>query len=98
VKKELRDRVIDEVLKTEEDYLRDLEIIVSLKNMMASDETSKDCCSPEDLAAIFSNVEQLLFLNRELYKKFCEKNDGASIGNGFISMAAYLKMYSVYCG
>lgn len=96
--KSLREKVIDEIIKTEEDYLRDLEIIVSMKQTISSDQDAKDYITAEDISAIFSTAEQILFLNKELYKKFIEQKDGSKIGDAFIDMAAYLRLYSVYCG
>lgn len=51
--------VVDEILKTETAYLRDLDIIISIKQQMAEEGSLKDFLTTEDISAIFSNVESL---------------------------------------
>ncbi|KAM9967795.1 hypothetical protein ACTFIW_001882 [Dictyostelium discoideum] len=69
---EQRDRVIEEIIVTEADYIRDLEIMVWLKKEMTihDNDTTKGS-TLEEINSLFSNVEQLLLVNKELYKKFC---------------------------
>ncbi|KAK5581055.1 hypothetical protein RB653_001083 [Dictyostelium firmibasis] len=108
---EQRDRVIEEIIVTEADYIRDLEIMVWLKKEMTiNDNDATKGSTLEEINSLFSNVEQLLLVNKELYKKFCNfdssfnpKLDESSltfidhIANGFVSMADFLKSYFVYC-
>ncbi len=58
-KKTQREMVLDEIMKTEVDYLRDLEIIVTMQKLMSTDESIRDFVTSDDLSAIFSNVTQL---------------------------------------
>ncbi|GAM27245.1 hypothetical protein SAMD00019534_104200 [Acytostelium subglobosum LB1] len=91
-----RSRVITEVLVTEADYIRDLEIMVWMRSEMVAQEGAMD-----EINTLFSNVTQLLMVNHELFKHFSKvptSGDFAeSIANGFISMAEFLKTYVVYC-
>eukprot|EP01133_Synstelium_polycarpum_P007030 gene7030-8174_t len=104
-----RSRVIEEVIVTEADYIRDLEIMVWLRKEMAAaaatsgeDANKTTAVLPADeINILFCNVEQLLLVNRELYSKFCEPSEsgdyGEAIAMGFIVMAEFLKSYFVYC-
>eukprot|EP01132_Coremiostelium_polycephalum_P009367 gene9367-11506_t len=91
-------KVVEEIIVTEADYIRDLEIMVWLKKEMMSQEEATKPASLEEINILFSNVEQLLMVNKELYKKFSAGPDFIkSIAEGFISMADFLKSYFVYC-
>ncbi|KAF2078580.1 hypothetical protein CYY_000080 [Polysphondylium violaceum] len=100
---EQRDRVIQEIICTEADYIRDLEIMVWLKKELSAQDDIK-VSGIEEINSLFSNVEQLLMVNRELYRKFCNTDQSVKtddfadyIANGFFSMADFLKSYFVYC-
>ncbi|EGC32855.1 hypothetical protein DICPUDRAFT_155148 [Dictyostelium purpureum] len=101
-----RDRVIEEIIVTEADYIRDLEIMVWLKKEMVVQDNDCKGGTLEEINSLFSNVEQLLLVNKELYKKFCNFDNSFAtpnatfidfIANGFVSMADFLKVYFVYC-
>ncbi|EFA80048.1 pleckstrin domain-containing protein [Heterostelium album PN500] len=100
-----RSRVIEEIIVTERDYIRDMEIMVWMRREMVGQEDAKGAAL-EEINILFSNVEQLLMVNHELYKKFVElpiptdpnnTDFGASIANAFISLSQFLKSYFVYC-
>ncbi|GAM22765.1 hypothetical protein SAMD00019534_059400 [Acytostelium subglobosum LB1] len=97
---DIRSKVIEEIIVTEADYIRDMEIMVWMRKEMAAQEEAKGSMLDE-INVMFSNVEQLLLVNKELFNKFVtlpsSGDFGESIASGFISMADFLKSYYVYC-
>ncbi|KAJ3125743.1 Myosin 10A, isoform D [Nowakowskiella sp. JEL0407] len=98
-KKEIhRQEVIYEIITTEKDYVEDLGIIVEvyIKQIRA-----KKLMRPKDMSVIFSNLEQLLPINQEflnwLETRQKEKSTVDCIGDLFIRVSDYLKMYTMYC-
>ncbi|KYQ92627.1 pleckstrin (PH) domain-containing protein [Tieghemostelium lacteum] len=95
-----RSKVIEEIIVTENDYIRDLEIMVWLKKEMVIQDESSKLNSLDEINALFSNVEQLLLVNKELYNTFSDSKYtdlGDAIAHGFKIMSAFLKSYFVYC-
>jgi len=66
---QLFDRVVEEAIQTEKDYVRDLNLIfeVFMKPML-----SKKIISDEDSASLFSNLQLLLGVNEELLRQLLE--------------------------
>lgn len=98
-KKEVqRQEVIREVFNTEQDYIEDLEVIINL--YLANIRKSK-LVQNKDIGIIFSNVEQLLPVNQMLHSWIKERTDSSPvvemIGDLFIRVSDYLKMYTMYC-
>ncbi|KAJ3410974.1 Myosin 10A, isoform D [Chytridiales sp. JEL 0842] len=95
-----RQEVIYEIICTERDYVADLETIVEV--YMKPLRNSK-AVRPKDMAVIFSNVEALLPVNMELLKQLevrqSKSNGGVieQIGDVFIGVSDFLKMYTMYC-
>eukprot|EP01087_Luapelamoeba_hula_P023168 TRINITY_DN846_c0_g2_i2.p1 TRINITY_DN846_c0_g2~~TRINITY_DN846_c0_g2_i2.p1 ORF type:complete len:1317 (+),score=424.44 TRINITY_DN846_c0_g2_i2:225-4175(+) len=89
-----RKRVVDEIIETEADYVRDLNVIINVYVLpLRSQGFSKDL-----LNTIFSNVETLFQINTDLLASLQGDRDTPDlIGNAFIKVAPFLKMYSVYC-
>ncbi|ORX85188.1 hypothetical protein BCR32DRAFT_290853 [Anaeromyces robustus] len=94
-----RQEVIYEMIDTERDYVNDLSIIIELyiKPLRANNMLSKS-----DFQLLFSNVEQLYGVNQELLSLF-EKRQKENpvveeIGDIWLTMNEYLKMYMLYCG
>ncbi|KAL2914974.1 hypothetical protein HK105_205518 [Polyrhizophydium stewartii] len=98
-KKEIkRQEVIFEIISTESDYLDDLEIVceVYIKQLKRN-----KMIRPKDMAIIFSNIEQLLPVNQELLKSLMKRRESSpvieQVGDVFIRVSDYLKMYTMYC-
>jgi len=87
-----RERVIKEIIDTEEDYIRDLEIIIKVYLLPMREQ---GIATKDQINNIFSNVEVLYQINRDI---FLPELKGASISQAFLSVLNFLKMYSVYCG
>eukprot|EP01114_Cavostelium_apophysatum_P005323 TRINITY_DN1615_c1_g2_i1.p1 TRINITY_DN1615_c1_g2~~TRINITY_DN1615_c1_g2_i1.p1 ORF type:complete len:637 (-),score=180.86 TRINITY_DN1615_c1_g2_i1:36-1946(-) len=93
----MRNKVINEVIGTERQYVDDLETIL---NVFLNPLKSANLIPKDSVGAIFSNVELLVGVNRVLCEDLEEqarKYGGDKIGSSFIKLADYLKMYSVYC-
>ncbi|ORX44374.1 Dbl homology domain-containing protein [Piromyces finnis] len=94
-----RQEVIYEMIDTERDYVNDLSIIIELyiKPMRNNNILSK-----KDLGTLFSNIEQLYGVNQELLSLFEERQKQnkcvEEIGDIWLMMNEYLKMYMLYCG
>eukprot|EP01090_Pellita_catalonica_P021835 TRINITY_DN827_c0_g1_i3.p2 TRINITY_DN827_c0_g1~~TRINITY_DN827_c0_g1_i3.p2 ORF type:complete len:424 (-),score=94.27 TRINITY_DN827_c0_g1_i3:2221-3492(-) len=91
-----RGKVLQELINTEQDYVKDLEHIIE---MYIKPLRQKKLISPEAMREVFSNVESILGVNKELLRNFIAGNNtnGAQVGDSFLQMADFLKMYSVYC-
>jgi hypothetical protein len=98
-KRKKRVHVLQEIVVTERDYVRDLRFICTqyLKPIR-----SFGILPEEDISAIFRNVDTLYELHKELYSSL-ERATGdritheSQIAPVFLALAAYLKVYSLYC-
>lgn len=87
-------RVIREIIDTEEDYTKDLHIIIDIfLKPMRKDEIA----TTQEIAAIFSNVELIVGVNEQLLQAFKKDETTRGIAQAFISLAEFLKMYSGFC-
>ncbi|ELR18659.1 RhoGEF domain containing protein [Acanthamoeba castellanii str. Neff] len=96
-KQRQRNRVINEIVNTERDYVQDLKIMLTLFRMPLDEE---GILTKEELSTIFSNLSMLLHVNSELYddiSKRVKETNGEELGQCFVLLADYLKMYSQYC-
>ncbi|KAL6072759.1 Round spore [Balamuthia mandrillaris] len=86
-----RQQVTEEIISTEEDYVRDLDIIIDvfLKPLREGELLNKT-----QIMNVFSNIEMIATVNKELFNNLKTK----SVGQAFLSVVDYLKLYSVYCG
>ena len=93
-----RQESIYEMLITEQDYVRDLEMIIEvyIKPLRKSKITS-----PKDIGIIFSVWEQLVPVNSELLRKLQIKHDINPIidevGDIWSNITDYMKVYTMYC-
>ncbi|ORX64662.1 Dbl homology domain-containing protein [Anaeromyces robustus] len=93
-----RQEVIYEMIDTERDYVNDLSIIIEV---YIEPLKSNNILSKKDLNTLFSNVEQIYGVNKELLSLF-EKRQQQNpyvdeIGDIWLTMNEYLKMYLLYC-
>lgn len=94
----MRNKVVNELIKTERDYIKDLEIIIKLFIEPLEEE---GILTKEELKDIFSNIRLLININRELLDdiwKQAKDTNGEFLSKCFLTLADYLKMYSQYCG
>ncbi|KAJ3116908.1 Myosin 10A, isoform D [Phlyctochytrium bullatum] len=95
-----RQDVIFEILSTERDYVEDLNIIIEvyIKQLRKT-----KVIRPKDMSVVFSNIEAMIPVNRELLKSLearqAQSTNGVveQIGDIFIGVSDYLKMYTMYC-
>ncbi|KAI8907800.1 hypothetical protein EDD86DRAFT_208149 [Gorgonomyces haynaldii] len=93
-----RQEVILEIIATEQDYVDDLDYIVEvyIKPLKKS-----KLVQPKDMAIVFSNIEMLLPVNQELLKSLEVRQHAnpviEQVGDTFIHVSDYLKMYTMYC-
>ncbi|ELR12501.1 RhoGEF domain containing protein, partial [Acanthamoeba castellanii str. Neff] len=76
-----RNRVINEIINTERDYVHDLDVMVSVFETPMLEE---HVVTKEEISTLFSNVKQLIEVNRMLLADMVKRGD-------------YLKMYAKYC-
>ena len=92
-----RQEVIRELFLTEADYVRDLKVIIKLMY----DLKKLALVSPKDISVLFSNIEQILPINQELLKNLQDKINANAvvdhIGDIFLQISDYLKIYTMYC-
>ncbi|EFA80523.1 RhoGEF domain-containing protein [Heterostelium album PN500] len=85
--------LIKEIISTELDYINDLETIITVFYRPLRDDLK--LISTEECASVFSNIEQIFEVNKELYSKMI--NSSSTIGEVFCLMSDSLDVYSVYC-
>ncbi|KAI9141016.1 Dbl homology domain-containing protein [Paraphysoderma sedebokerense] len=94
-----RQEVIYEMAKTEQSYIKDLALVVEV---YIKPLRKNNLIRPKDLTVIFSNWEQLLPLHQELFRLFeakrMEKKIVGQVGEIWLKMSDYLKIYMMYCG
>ncbi|KAJ5066689.1 faciogenital dysplasia protein [Anaeramoeba ignava] len=98
---EKRGNIILEIIQTEEDYLSSLNIIIEYYKKPL---VQKKIISSEDSTEIFKQIETIFGVNKqllELLKKDLPKNpkeiSDLKIGNIFLQVADFLKLYIDYC-
>lgn len=87
-------RVLQELVETERDYVRDLDLLCTLYVRPLGD---GEMISEADHAQLFANVEQVRILNRSLLERLSAAQSVGEVGAMFLSMSDYLKSYSAYC-
>lgn len=92
----LRQQVVEELVNTETDYVRDLKLILSVFYMPLK---SRGILGNAELQSIFSNLSVLLNVNEQLERALADmraKKDD-KVGHIFLETADYFKMYTQYC-
>ncbi|KAN0032251.1 hypothetical protein ACTFIV_006132 [Dictyostelium citrinum] len=96
--KRFRIKIINELIETERDYVRDLNIVVEV---FLNPIREKQLLSAKDINALFSNIEILYSINMNVLKALEKDKDplceNISVGQTFLDMSHYLKMYTTYC-
>ncbi|KAK5582398.1 hypothetical protein RB653_003981 [Dictyostelium firmibasis] len=96
--KRFRIKIINELIETERDYVRDLNIVVEV---FLNPIREKQLLSAKDVNALFSNIEILYSINMNVLKELEKERDplceNISVGQTFLDMSHYLKMYTTYC-
>eukprot|EP01129_Flabellula_baltica_P004052 TRINITY_DN1383_c0_g1_i3.p1 TRINITY_DN1383_c0_g1~~TRINITY_DN1383_c0_g1_i3.p1 ORF type:complete len:305 (-),score=50.50 TRINITY_DN1383_c0_g1_i3:728-1615(-) len=97
--------IVKELVTTEWQYVRDLQSVI---NIFLRPVREENILSDMDILGIFSNIEIIQSINKELYSSLQQRfvntqksEDQASmgrveIGDVFLSLADYLKMYTTY--
>lgn len=91
--------IINEIITTERDYVRDMEMVINVFYLPLKNETILE---EKELRTLFSNLETIVNVNKQLLAELekIESNSGPktkTMGDVFTSMSAYLKMYIPYC-
>jgi len=99
----MRVNVLNEVVRTERDYITDIGCLVKVFLFPIS---ATNTLKKEDMEAIFSNIEDVVPIHIEFLKKLEEKLSEAeeegmplhevAIGDIFIRFFHYFKLYSIY--
>ena len=93
----LRYKCVREIITTEKTYVDDLNTLITVYLFPIR---LTGILSQDQVAGIFSNVETLEPVHRELLQKLTDEDytkGGEYIGEAFKTMCQYLKMYTVYC-
>ncbi|KAL6048045.1 DH domain-containing protein, variant 2 [Balamuthia mandrillaris] len=94
----MRQESIKELVNTEGDYVRDLEIMIEVFYRPLQE---KNLLSRQELSTLFSNAEAIVGVSQEILKHL-EKNVGTDgsylVGKTFLELVEFIKMYTVYCG
>jgi hypothetical protein len=99
------DKVASELLQSERAYLKDVELLIQIyldplrRSTKVGDESDcvVDLLQPVEINGIFSNVEQIVGVNRVLLEALEKDHSVANIAAAFQKMAEHLKVYAVYC-
>eukprot|EP01087_Luapelamoeba_hula_P011918 TRINITY_DN3304_c0_g1_i2.p1 TRINITY_DN3304_c0_g1~~TRINITY_DN3304_c0_g1_i2.p1 ORF type:complete len:521 (-),score=109.35 TRINITY_DN3304_c0_g1_i2:32-1594(-) len=92
--KRLRKMVIDEMLSTEADYVRDLKIIQTLYYAPLKE---RGIIEPQELQSIFLNVSIIVNVSVEVESELRKLQDSDLCGQTMLKIADFLKMYTQYC-
>jgi protein subunit release factor A len=91
-----RNLVINEIISTEQDYINDLGVMITVfRNPMLEEVATK-----EEVNVLFSNIQQLIEVNKMLLTDMVQRvkeTNGDELGDSFLLLGDYLKMYSTYC-
>ena len=96
--------MLQEILKTEQEYVRDLNVIISVFQEPLRADKDQLGVTDIEVTLLFSNVAML----KPLHVKFCEdlevrfnkseaSGEDAKIGDVFITLSSFFKMYMQYC-
>eukprot|EP01135_Chromosphaera_perkinsii_P012080 Nk52_evm18s2579 gene=Nk52_evmTU18s2579 len=95
---DVRLHVVKELIDTERNYIRCVDMIIkSFKQPMT---TNVQLIPPEHIVAIFSNIEELLAVNRDFLRQLEDRvnnYDGDGIYMCFLNMKEFFKKYGEYC-
>lgn len=98
----LRDEILREIVSTEKTYVRNLSVLINhfLKPLQVRASQSA-FITMDDITLLFANVEVLLKVNQELLdgleKRTEEWDYNSCIGDFFLRLASFFKLYTVYC-
>ncbi|KAJ3211735.1 Myosin 10A, isoform D [Dinochytrium kinnereticum] len=95
-----RQEVIFEMVSTERDFVDDLNVIIEvyIKQLKRT-----KLVRPKDMSVVFSNIEAITPVNRELLKSLEARQSQSpngvveQVGDILIGVSDYLKMYTMYC-
>eukprot|EP01127_Copromyxa_protea_P014769 TRINITY_DN4164_c0_g1_i1.p1 TRINITY_DN4164_c0_g1~~TRINITY_DN4164_c0_g1_i1.p1 ORF type:complete len:1319 (-),score=333.06 TRINITY_DN4164_c0_g1_i1:118-3849(-) len=104
-RKAQRKNVITEILNTEEDYIKDLELI---EKLFINPLNKSGVLTNYETKVLFSNVLDLIALNKELSERFLERKlettvlqrkdlSAVVLGDIFSEMSVKLSQYKEYC-
>ncbi|KAL6070868.1 Dbly domain-containing protein [Balamuthia mandrillaris] len=98
-----RQQVVHEILYSEKEYVRNLKVIIDLYlDVLESQHEGGEemLITPKQVKQIFSCVRIIYQLNEKFYNDLKKEVEGGnardSLGQLFIELASYLKMYSTY--
>eukprot|EP01114_Cavostelium_apophysatum_P022237 TRINITY_DN7982_c0_g1_i1.p1 TRINITY_DN7982_c0_g1~~TRINITY_DN7982_c0_g1_i1.p1 ORF type:complete len:872 (-),score=270.52 TRINITY_DN7982_c0_g1_i1:25-2640(-) len=90
-----RNKVLRELIETEKDYIVDLEVI---GNVFLKPIRQKKLMNAKEIEDVFSNVDMLFNIHKELVKKFdVPVLDDLMFGQAFLRVVDFLKIYAQYC-
>jgi len=91
---EHRELTLQELVSTEADYVRDLEI---LNTLFVQPLLDGEIISDAEHAQLFANVEQILLLNKSMLERLKAAKTATDVAQTFLALSDYLKSYSAYC-
>eukprot|EP00727_Mastigamoeba_balamuthi_P010899 m51a1_g6431 putative domain containing protein (837) ;mRNA; f:357541-360795 len=98
-----RTKVVKEMLETERTYVESIELLLCefLAPLRKNAESDRPFISSESIASLFSNIELLVNINKELLAALDEKlknwnSTKTCIGEMLVKMVPYLKAYKQY--
>ncbi|KAJ3173283.1 cytochrome c oxidase subunit 1 [Geranomyces variabilis] len=93
----MRLSVVYEMIETEADYVRDLELMINYHKPLL-----QQTLTPEEINTLFSNTEELVPVNQHLLNRLREKRDAdpflPEVGDAIVDVSESLKVYTTYCG
>eukprot|EP01124_Arcella_intermedia_P018650 TRINITY_DN2574_c0_g1_i2.p1 TRINITY_DN2574_c0_g1~~TRINITY_DN2574_c0_g1_i2.p1 ORF type:complete len:837 (-),score=193.64 TRINITY_DN2574_c0_g1_i2:1416-3926(-) len=97
-----RAEILKEIITTERNYVYDLSVLVCL--YLKPLQVDCDILSKEDIGCIFMNIEAIYRLSNEFlcklevaFPNLEQIEPDTRVGNIFLQIGHYLKMYSTYC-
>lgn len=97
------DKIVQELVQSERNYVTDIEILIKLyleplrRSNSNDEEDVSDLLTAQEVHAVFSNIDQVLGINKALLQALEKDQSLANVTAGLRDMAEYLKAYAIYC-
>eukprot|EP01103_Thecamoeba_quadrilineata_P009275 TRINITY_DN1900_c0_g1_i2.p1 TRINITY_DN1900_c0_g1~~TRINITY_DN1900_c0_g1_i2.p1 ORF type:complete len:871 (+),score=274.28 TRINITY_DN1900_c0_g1_i2:108-2615(+) len=91
---QMRARVFEELVRTEQDYAADMLLTSKLFYLPLK---TNGLLEPKQISTLFSNLTMLLGVSHELLKDLEKEDSIDNVGSTFCFMMDFLKLYAVYC-
>eukprot|EP01102_Stenamoeba_stenopodia_P010323 TRINITY_DN309_c0_g1_i4.p1 TRINITY_DN309_c0_g1~~TRINITY_DN309_c0_g1_i4.p1 ORF type:complete len:717 (-),score=274.45 TRINITY_DN309_c0_g1_i4:159-2309(-) len=91
---QLREKIVQEIIETEKEYVEDLEIIINVFLIPLSDHT---ILTQEEIYSVFTNIETIHKVHKIFLQMLTRPDMRNYIGHAFLSTEGLFEPYNTYC-